>query len=260
MKKLAITIAGAVSLGSYESGVLYEVLDAIDQHNRNPATAGADRIMIDVLTGASAGGMTAIILAQKLLFSADEFIGPYDNPLYNTWVKRVSMDGLQATEDDEPALDSLFSSDLIETISKETLLTRYASPPPPQAVRHSAAGDKIRVGVALTNLNGVAYGYPVQPSGKFDYINYCDQLTRHAVAASCDNAEFWEPLRQAAVACGAFPIAFRPQDMSRSAKGEPDDYNAGKIWNRGRTIRDVHVSGWRAYCRTSLGMAKNLRI
>ena len=27
-KKLAITIAGAVSLGSYESGVLYEVLDA----------------------------------------------------------------------------------------------------------------------------------------------------------------------------------------------------------------------------------------
>jgi hypothetical protein len=32
-KRLAITIAGAVSLGSYEAGVLYEVLDAIHQHN-----------------------------------------------------------------------------------------------------------------------------------------------------------------------------------------------------------------------------------
>src|ERR1700760_677397 len=66
-KRLAVTIAGAVSLGSYEAGVLYEVLDAIRQHNRNPATAESDHITIDVLTGASAGGMTAVILAQKLM-------------------------------------------------------------------------------------------------------------------------------------------------------------------------------------------------
>jgi hypothetical protein len=32
-KKLAIAISGAVSLGSYEAGVLYEVVDAISQHN-----------------------------------------------------------------------------------------------------------------------------------------------------------------------------------------------------------------------------------
>ena len=37
-KRLAVTVAGAVSLGSYEAGVLYEVLDAIHQHNSNPAT------------------------------------------------------------------------------------------------------------------------------------------------------------------------------------------------------------------------------
>jgi hypothetical protein len=28
-KRVAITIAGAVSLGSYEAGVMYEVLDAL---------------------------------------------------------------------------------------------------------------------------------------------------------------------------------------------------------------------------------------
>src|ERR1700683_4505365 len=90
-KKLAVTIAGAVSLGAYESGVLYEVLDAIAQHNKDAQAPDAEKIVIDVLTGASAGGMTAIILAQKLLFNAEEFKGPYDNPVYNTWVERISL-------------------------------------------------------------------------------------------------------------------------------------------------------------------------
>ncbi|MGD0494395.1 MAG: patatin-like phospholipase family protein, partial [Steroidobacteraceae bacterium] len=86
-KYLAITIAGAVSLGSYEAGATYEILDAIRQHNEHPDTIkNDDYIRIDVLTGASAGGMTAAILAQKLLFQKDTFVGPngksspYDNP------------------------------------------------------------------------------------------------------------------------------------------------------------------------------------
>jgi hypothetical protein len=37
-KRLAITISGAVSLGSYEAGVLYEVVNAIGQHNSQPDT------------------------------------------------------------------------------------------------------------------------------------------------------------------------------------------------------------------------------
>lgn len=87
-KRLAITIAGAVSLGSYEAGVLYEVLDAIHQHNVVPGTPDEERIEVDVLTGASAGGMIAAIVAHKMLYSADEFRDPYDNPLYNVWVNR----------------------------------------------------------------------------------------------------------------------------------------------------------------------------
>lgn len=166
-KKLAITMAGAVSLGSYEAGVLYEVLDAVHQHNTNPETTDVDKILIDVITGASAGGMTAVILAQKLLYCAGEFKGPYDNPLYNVWVKRITLAGLQATAEDEPALDSLFSSDLIDTISKEELNARYGTTPFAPAQPHSGVGDEMQVGLALTNLNGVAYGYPVQPSGKF---------------------------------------------------------------------------------------------
>jgi hypothetical protein len=257
-KRLAITIAGAVSLGSYEAGVLYEVLDAIDQHNNDPAATADDRIVIDVLTGASAGGMTAIILAQKLLYSAGEFQGPYDNPLYNTWVKRISLAELQAPEENEPALHSLFSSNLIDTISHEAVKQRYATTPPPPAQPHAAVQQSLRVGVALTNLNGVAYGYTVTPGGKFVYIDYGDQLTRQVVASTCDTGDFWEPLRQAAVACGAFPVAFRTQDVQRSAKGEPGDYAAENLepWQQDPTTFTYSDGG--ILQNQPLGMAKNL--
>jgi len=88
--------------------------------------------------------MTAVILAQKLLYCADDFIGPYDNPLYNTWIKRISLEGLQSTESNKPALHSLFSSNLIDQISNEVLLGRYATNPPLQPKRHLASASEIR--------------------------------------------------------------------------------------------------------------------
>ena len=257
-KRLAITIAGAVSLGSYEAGVLYEVLDAIHHHNNDPTTTDKDRILIDVMTGASAGGMTAIILAQKLLYSAGEFHSPYDNPLYNTWVKRITLEGLQNTSPDEPALHSLFSSNLIESISKEVLLQRYGTTPLPLKVRHAAVGDEIRVGLALTNLNGVSYGYDVTPGGKFLYIDYGDQLSRHVTDAGSDAAEFWEPLRQAAVACGAFPIAFRARDVQRSAEKEPADYPVANREPWERDPQSYTYSDGGILQNQPLGLAKNL--
>jgi patatin-like phospholipase len=222
-KKLAITISGAVSLGSYESGVLYEVLTAIKQHN-SKATPD-NQICIDVLTGASAGGMTAIILGQKLLYCGEDFKGPYDNPLYNTWVQTISLAGLQNTGDDEAPLHSIFSSDLIEKISAAVVMGRYATDPPsPAATRHPAAAETIRLGVALTNLNGIDYGYKVQPGNQdFIYIDYGDQMTALADGAAADRQDFWKPLSEAAVACGAFPFAFRAKDLERRRNEYPPD-------------------------------------
>ena len=153
-KKLAVTIAGAVSLGSYEAGVLWEILDAIRQHNLSPKTLPDDKIVIDVITGASAGGMTAVILAQKLLYSGGEFKGPSDNPLYNTWVKGISLAGLQNTGREENALQSVFSSDLIKTISEQLIMARYKNGAPPPAVAHPAVDSQLSVGVALTRFKG----------------------------------------------------------------------------------------------------------
>jgi hypothetical protein len=85
--RLAIAISGAVSLGSYEAGVMFEVIRAIGAHNRAVAAEPERRIVIDVLTGASAGGMTAVILAQKLLFDGASLDDPAANPLCRPWVQ-----------------------------------------------------------------------------------------------------------------------------------------------------------------------------
>src|ERR1700734_1620451 len=119
-KKLAITISGAVSPGSFESGVAFEILDALAQHNAWAAASNLsdERIEIDVLTGASAGGMTVAMIAQRLLYDGASMSQPYDNPLYNAWVATVDITGLLARGPSENVTQSILSSDFVIGISK----------------------------------------------------------------------------------------------------------------------------------------------
>ncbi|SPF41596.1 putative Phospholipase [Syntrophobacter sp. SbD1] len=215
-KKLAITVSGAVSLGSYEAGVMYEIVNAIRQHNESPDTLTEDRIVIDVLTGASAGGMTATILAQKLMFEADALEGAYFNSLYMPWVKDVNiLDLLKERSGDSPT-KSILSSKFIEDLSRRYLTSRYQSHADPPRTHHAAAADKIWLGLALSNLNGVDYKKDTWPAGEFVYTRFQDELKLLIEnAASDDTMDVWEPLRNAAVSCGAFPFAFRAVEVVR---------------------------------------------
>ena len=231
VKYLAITIAGAVSLGSYEAGATFEILDAIRQHNENPETvAKGDFIRIDVLTGASAGGMTASILAQKLLFAKNAFVGPdgkspapYDNPLYNAWVQAIDLQGLldavdKPIPDGDPAALSLLSSNLIEKIAEDMLAqTDSTGQIPLDGGMHNAIDPArgIRLGLALTNLNGVNYQYTMFGGDPFCYTDFSDQMLR-PLPVKDRSFGTWKEISEAAVACGAFPIAFRTKDLCRS--------------------------------------------
>jgi hypothetical protein len=232
VKYLAITIAGAVSLGSYEAGATYELLDAIRQHNDHPETiANGDFIRIDVLTGASAGGMTASILAQKLLFASNEFVAkdgtsssPYDNPLYNAWVREINLQGLldsvdKPLPDGDPAALSLLSSNLIERIARNTLAqTDSTGNIPLNGGAHNAIDPArgVRLGLALTNLNGVNYEYKMFGGDPFCYTDFSDQLVRLLPVIDRSFAP-WKEISEAAVASGAFPVAFRTKDLPRAA-------------------------------------------
>ncbi len=268
-KRLAITIAGAVSLGSYEAGALYELLEAIRQHNlKVEQEQDGQPIYLDVLTGASAGGMTATILAQKLLFDGPSFVdalgdpAPWNNPLYETWVQRITLAGLLDTTDapiaegGDPALLSLLSSQLIETIAREKLLTDVTAGEitdhGPHLAVHPQSGE-IRLGMALTNLTGVNYGLPMISGGEFLYTRFEDSI-RRLLSRSDRSLDTWQDVASAAVASGAFPVAFRTKNLTRSVA----DYAANKPlgWTEGS--RQFNYSDGGILQNQPLGMAKQL--
>ena len=132
--RVAIAISGAVSLGSYEAGTLYEIIKALKEHNENPANP---KIEIDVLTGASAGGMTAAMIAQKLLYDGDALSGENTNVGYEAWVKSVDINGLLTPLPGDNAKNSLLSNGFVKTIADKLINSRYVkssapnSPPSP---------------------------------------------------------------------------------------------------------------------------------
>lgn len=226
-QKLAIAISGAVSLGSFESGVMYEVVEAIAQHNQHPETTEAQKIIIDVVTGASAGAMTAAILAQKLLFEADQLRSPYQNDIYRAWVEDADIRTLLQSENDDNPDMAILSSGFVKQVGNKYLLGRYSSPSPPSAQRHPAVADKIYLGIALSNLNG--FDFKINLTNIQGQLNVEDAqknfftYTRHKDCyisqiqgnQQDDNHNLWELIKQIAIASGSFPFAFQVQEIAR---------------------------------------------
>jgi hypothetical protein len=207
-KRLAITISGAVSLGSYEAGVLYEIFTAIEQHNTK-VLVDEERIVVDVLTGASAGGMTAAIGAQMLAGRKPSSWKVHDNPFYNPWVKEIDLAGLARMRDGEDPMKSLLSSDCIEEIANKFLPhdidCRHRHPIAPE-------DGAIWLGLALSNLTGVDHDVDALNGTNFIYTRHQDRLVRDVTSAKEVD---WREIRRAGLACGAFPLAFRVRDLVR---------------------------------------------
>ncbi len=260
-KKLAVVISGAVSLGSYEAGVMYEVLEAIARHNEK-ATSDEESIEIDVITGASAGGMTACILAQHLICGDQPLSDnpeqslrePYNNPLYNAWVKEVDIRRLLEVE----TKDQKYS--LLQTKVVEEIGEKYLQDIPKMNQRHPAAACKIYVGIAMSNLSGFNFSISTdyvsslekqkksetEGTENFSYTRYKDQFfcvvsrnesgdatlveidycTKRNPQTHQDFKDWnkfrdpnrdtnWKELREVGLSSGAFPFAFKARRIKR---------------------------------------------
>jgi hypothetical protein len=250
-KRLAITISGAVSLGSYEAGVLYEVLTALREHNENPATTPDERIEVDVLTGASAGGMTAAIAAQVLLGGSERLTNADDNAFFNPWVREVDLAGLLKCDPvKDPPSRSILASSLVETLGDRHILAA------PGGTRHPAApadGRPLKLGLAMSQVNGVDYTEQVQDASgpsQFTYTRFQDEFTWDIPAAAAGFG--WQEVRAAALACGAFPFAFRCRGIARAWAKYP---GAGPFTPDPRDM--VFLDGG-VFHNEPLGLAKDL--
>ncbi|MFW6352804.1 MAG: patatin-like phospholipase family protein [Verrucomicrobiota bacterium] len=216
--RLAIAISGAVSLGSYEAGVLYEIIRAIGAHNER-VTDPEERIEIDVLTGASAGGMTAAIVAQKLLLDQDALQEPLDNALYNPWVRDIDIRELLVEHPEDNPSNAIFSGAVIARLAEQHFLAPLDGRT--LSGRHPAAGPQVHLGLALSNLVGIDYQIPtfqhsdlLRPADGFAYRRFEDKLLATITPATTDRA-FWSQIAAAARACGAFPFAFPAVEVPR---------------------------------------------
>jgi hypothetical protein len=218
--KVAIAISGAVSLGAYEAGTMYEIINAFKLHNEK--NDPAEHIKIDVLTGASAGGMTAALVAQKLLYAEQGLAGPDSNVGYEAWVKSVDIDGLLKHHEGDNPNTSLLSTGFVHSIANNLILSRYANnDTPPSPKPHIASATTIKLGLAMSNLNGVDYARNIFEAthqgfanGKFVETRFQDRYTKE-LSNQTDNKPDWQSITSAARCCGAFPLAFSPISLIR---------------------------------------------
>lgn len=221
------------------------------------------KILIDVITSASAGGMTAAIATQKLLYDASALAGERSNALYLPWVVDVSLQRLlQLQRSDNPA-HSILSSELVRTIAHRYLLARYDAPLPPKRESHQVAAPTIRLGLALSNINGVDYDRPLQThQQKFTYTRYQDEYTTCFELGNPDHdtAAAWRFACEAALSTGAFPFAFRLVPRTRSwqeyVRADPGGSRFLLPWPAATAIFAYTDGG--TFQNEPLGLAKNL--
>ena len=218
--RIAINMAGAVSAGAYTAGVLDFLTQALDQWQ-----AAKDRgedvlrheVSIEVLSGASAGGMCAAIWASMLQEQPC-------NKLFDAWVDAIDIRRLLTTSDLKHGLVSLLDSSVIETVALDAL-----TPGAPHA--RAYVSPQLTLFLTLTNLRGIPYalfeGQTLEPD---EYATYhADRLRFEMVepGSGPKSAEArplprgrdgtdWALLRTAAMATGAFPAFLAPRAISRT--------------------------------------------
>lgn len=246
-------MAGAVSAGAYTAGVIDYLLEALEswQKAKDSNLGGVPKhnVLIEVLGGASAGGMTAAITAAALQSDFPPINqGNYTkqeiteaNLLYHSWVNltetddRDMMSQLLNTDDiinDAKAnpskeVRSGFNSSFIEKIAKQTLEDAVRSN---QYHRPYIACD-LELLTTLSNLRGFDYDVKFRTKNGSrehrmkmhrDLVHFrfsdTDQYQQdgvvplHFIGANGLNKEL---LAAAAMATGAFPVGLEPRMLSR---------------------------------------------
>jgi hypothetical protein len=152
----------------------------------------------------------------------------------------------------ESADQSIFSSEYVNGLARQFLLGRYTQAPPPP-VSHPALTPTgaLRLGLALSNLNGVDFARPLLTGGTFNYTEFQDHIAFYLDAAT-DQSVTWARIASAAVSCGAFPFAFRSGKLTRDIK----DYNSPFLAPWPAPNRDFTYSDGGIFQNQPLGLAK----
>src|SRR5262249_47226379 len=197
--------------GRSEAGVPPEVwyARATRKAARQPPPDGRPEgpFVVDVLTGASAGGMTAAMTGRSILYEADQRAR-----LHSAWVREVTMKAL--LEEDAAQGSALFSKRVVGEIADRHLGGPALGP----GSSASFAPDELRLCLTATNINGPDYTLlprSLTASGPGFLTTRFSDRARFALGKGRFADAPWPDIRQSAIATGNFPLAFMPQGLLR---------------------------------------------
>lgn len=240
MTKIALILSGGASLGSYVGGAVTEILAALEEGS------GGDRPRVGVITGSSAGALNAALAARTLLV----------NPNVRPWIERAWVDAA----DDRTLLrpERPDRRGFLDVSAVEELMEAMVTAEPAADDRVSdAVASPLRVGVTLSNLDGIPYDF------RYGFLNVADrfygtriyrdwvELELDATAGAEDPR--WTELREAAVASASFPLAFPPRRLRR----DPDDYPGARLESGDGRLPMWYADGG-LFENEPLGLAKRL--
>lgn len=232
MRRLALVLSGGVSLGTFQAGVVDELLFLLGEVDRRAGELGREdlRVVPDVVTGASAGAMTGALAARAILQHDERRAN-----LHRAWVEEASLPRFLA----RPPRNALLDPEALRDMADRFLGVRPGEPvaPPP------FAPDALHAAFTLANLTGEDWVLPVRHPGADDVLaTFFSHVRRFRLPREeADGAEGrrprgglesarrrWRELAETALASGHFPLAFPPVRLDgegdpRAASAAPED-------------------------------------
>ena len=244
---LGLCMAGSISAGAYTAGVMDYFIEALEnwERARDEPSVPQHRVVIDLLGGASGGGITSA-MALFALHDAIEHVRlekdgktykkPTNNILWNSWVELSGDDmfnQLLSVEDMRNGyVPSLLNSLFIDKVAEK--FERYISDPNAGFKRDSPAyvNPSIETFLTLFNVTGINYElYSKASSGSNANTQFVSDHRDLAhfrwatnyrddgrIPISHDNLDYLDVMIDSSKATGAFPIGLKARTVSREAR------------------------------------------
>lgn len=242
--EIGLVLAGAVSAGAYTAGVidyLVEKLEAFEAYKQDHAgepLCPKHKVVIKVISGASAGAMTGVLAAANFAGEPD----PEGSRLKRAWVDEIDIEHLLAARDiggSEP-LTSLLDSTVLDDIVENALKID------PRTALPDFVAKPLNIFLSVTNLRGVPYSLAAAGTATpgHEMMRHADNMrftlfdVAQTPAPSPDDDAIplargqvgpedpnWTTFGQAALASGAFPGGLKPRVLRRRAS----DYQ-NRVW------------------------------
>jgi hypothetical protein len=235
--KVGLIMGGGVSLGAFNGGAIAEIVKQL-RDNLNPEAY--EKAEIDVLSGASAGGMTLGLLLKDLAnpqgLSGEEVIAQVRTSQREAWVERINLESLVR----EPGMEhaSLLDRQAVDDLARELIRWEPDNTPHPEML-----AERVDLIITLLNYNGIpiktsedpALADPTSTTLYRDYrcfyLDFAETIDSppderwvHYGNEELSEPKTWYDIAATAVAGGAFPLAFEPAGVERGS----NEY--GDLW------------------------------